>query len=197
MIFAIRNDKGFTIVEVLIASTVIGILLALSIPNLVKARISSNEACAKKSMQTLRDAEAIYFEQDADNNGVRDYTSQIGDLSTTGTLRCPLISGSGCMEEGALIDLSFQSALAIGNTANCADPKAGYCMQFSEDVDLNNTTILQVDFGWEASMTSAYKTGRRDFAVYADKTTKCIFSQKTTGNPGIFEADRTSPGCDN
>jgi prepilin-type N-terminal cleavage/methylation domain-containing protein len=68
-----HNIKGFTLIELLVVAAIIGILLAIAIPNLIKARMSANEASARKSMQTLRDAEFQYFEADLDNNGVRDF----------------------------------------------------------------------------------------------------------------------------
>jgi len=60
----VENRKGFTIVEHLFVAAIISILLALAIPNLLKTRISANEANARKMMQTLRDAEGEFFEQD-------------------------------------------------------------------------------------------------------------------------------------
>lgn len=185
-----KNEKGFTLIELLVVAAIIGILLAIAIPNLIKARMSANEANARKSMQTLRDAEGMYFEQDLDDAGGRDFTDLIGDNGTAQSLRQP---GDTFSEEDALIDSSFEGADML-NT--CTDPKAGYCIQWDAAVVENTTTGLFDDFGWQTSMTSFNKTGRRDFSVYGDGAIRCTVSTEATSAAGTFEADRTSAGCD-
>src|SRR3972149_104426 len=125
-----RGEKGYTLIELLIVCAIIGIILAIAIPNLIKARISANEANARKAVQTLRDAEAEFFEQDLDNDGTRNFTDLIGgvdpdDCLETDSLRCPDID-EGCAEEDSLVDNSFCAALSqadgaatTGETADC------------------------------------------------------------------------------
>lgn len=192
-----KGQKGFTLIELLVVAAIIGILLALAIPNLIKARMSANEANARKSMQTLRDAEGEYFEMDLDGNEQRDYTLLIGNLTTELSLRCPSVVGGGtsCSEEDALIDSSFENAEDSDGAApaDCPDEKAGYCITVGDPSDFGSTDY---DFGWEAGFRSFDKTGRKDFAIYGDGTIRCTLAALARGAPSNYDASRQSPGCD-
>ena len=124
------REFGFTLIELIIVAAIIGILLSIAIPNLLKAKISANEVNARKALQTMRDAEYEYFEQDLEENGVRNFTNLIGTLGTAGSLRDP--AGTD-LSEDALIDSTFEEAVindggSPASESNCTNPKAGYCI---------------------------------------------------------------------
>lgn len=86
-----RKTPGFTLIELMVVVAVISIIIAVAIPNLLRSRMSANEASSLSALRSISTGEAGYqsavIEEDA-ATGVGQY----GDLTELGSGSSPFIN---------------------------------------------------------------------------------------------------------
>jgi len=111
-----RSQKGFTLVEIMIVVLIIGILLAIAVPNFIRARESSR---AKSCVANLKQIESAKEQWAMDTKAAPNATPTAADLyGTTQYIKTtPVCPSAGTYTIG---DMATRPTCSIG--PNTPDP---------------------------------------------------------------------------
>jgi type IV pilus assembly protein PilA len=149
--------KGFSLIELLIVVTIILIIAAIAIPNLVRNKIQANETAAVGSLRALTESALLY------SNTYGGFPHALSDLG-------PAPGGSGASSASAdLIDSVLASGIKSGYrfvyTAGTTDP-SGNVLSYT----ITATPVAPGSTGQRSFFTDQSGTIRNTSSGNADAT---------------------------